>query len=101
MLLLNNWRARSGFMMLLLVIGAFLFLPIVWMLLTSIKPEGEVFVRIPTILPHVPTLENYRSLFSRSETALQLRLFDRDVGHECRREQDCPEQLGGVRMDNH
>jgi multiple sugar transport system permease protein len=73
MLLLNNWRARTGFMTLLLVIGGFMFLPIVWMLLTSIKPEGEVFVRIPTILPHVPTLENYRSLFSRSETALQLR----------------------------
>ena len=72
MLLLNNWRARTGFMTLLLVIGGFLFLPIVWMLLTSIKPEGEVFVRIPTILPHVPTLENYRALFSHSETAMQL-----------------------------
>jgi multiple sugar transport system permease protein len=66
MLLLNNWRARTGFMTLLLVIGGFLFLPIVWMLLTSIKPEGEVFVRIPTILPHVPTLENYRALFSQA-----------------------------------
>ena len=75
MLLLNNWRARTGFMMLLLVIGGFLFLPIVWMLLTSIKPEGEVFVRIPTILPHAPTLENYRALFrsqrDRDATAQQ------------------------------
>jgi len=73
MLLLNNWRARTGFLMLLLVIGGFLFLPIVWMLLTSIKPEGEVFVRIPSILPHAPTLENYRSLFGHSGTGLQLR----------------------------
>jgi len=64
MLLLNNWRARTGFLMLLLVIGGFLFLPIVSMLLTSIMPEGEVFVRIPSVLPHAPTLENYRALFA-------------------------------------
>jgi multiple sugar transport system permease protein len=73
MLLLNNWRSRAGFTAMLCAIGAFLFLPIIWMVLTSIKPEGEVFVRIPSIFPHAPTLENYRALFGNRETLAQLR----------------------------
>ena len=27
--------------------------------LTSIKPESEVFVRIPSLWPHAPTLHNF------------------------------------------
>ena len=55
------------------VIVILMVFPLIWMVLTSIKPEGEVFVRIPSILPHVPTLENYRALFGHSETLMQLR----------------------------
>jgi len=72
MLLLNTWRARAGFMATLMVIGGFIFLPLIWMVLTSIKPEGEIFVRIPSLLPHVPTFENYIAVFSRSDTRIQL-----------------------------
>jgi multiple sugar transport system permease protein len=72
MLLLNTWRAKTGFMVALAVIGGFIFLPLIWMVLTSIKPDGEIFVRIPSLLPHAPTLHNYSALFSRGETLHQL-----------------------------
>jgi multiple sugar transport system permease protein len=39
--------------------------PFVWMLLGSVKPEGELRRTPPTWLPHSVTLENYRQLFSR------------------------------------
>jgi multiple sugar transport system permease protein len=73
MLKIQGWRSRlfvsGGFAL----IAAFLFLPIAWMLLTSIKPEGEVFVRLPSLWPHAPTLAHYRELFTRGEMVDQLR----------------------------
>lgn len=73
MLKIHGWRARlcltGGFSL----IAAFLFLPIAWMFLTSIKPEGEVFVRLPSLWPHAPTLDHYRQLFTRGEMVAQLR----------------------------
>jgi multiple sugar transport system permease protein len=39
--------------------------PFVWMLLGSVRPEGELRRTPPTWLPHTVTLENYRQLFSR------------------------------------
>jgi multiple sugar transport system permease protein len=72
MLQLNTWRARVVFGCLFALIAAFLFLPLAWMGLTSIKPESEVFVRIPSLWPHAPTLQNFTNLFSRGELAGQL-----------------------------
>ncbi|MFE0588273.1 carbohydrate ABC transporter permease [Micromonospora echinospora] len=45
---------------LLLMVGPFL-----WMLVSSLKPEGEVRRVPPTWWPEAATLENYRELFSR------------------------------------
>jgi multiple sugar transport system permease protein len=45
---------------LLVVVGPFL-----WMLLSSIKPEGEIRRRPPTWWPETLTLENYQQLFTR------------------------------------
>ncbi len=39
--------------------------PFVWMLLSSLKGEGEVRQVPPTWLPNDPTLANYRELFAR------------------------------------
>lgn len=51
---------------LLLVLGLILVAgPFVWMLLGSVKPEGELRRVPPTWLPETVTLENYRELFSR------------------------------------
>ena len=73
MLKLLTWRARTVFWVVFTLIAAFLFLPLVWMGLTSIKPESEIFIRIPSIWPHGPTLENYLQLFTRGDMLVQLR----------------------------
>lgn len=73
MLHLQSWRARLVFGIVLALIGAFLFLPLVWMAITSIKPESEIFVRIPTLWPQAATLANYGQLFARGDMLLQLR----------------------------
>ncbi len=39
--------------------------PFVWMLLSSVKAEGEIRQVPPTWWPHDPTLGNYRELFTR------------------------------------
>jgi multiple sugar transport system permease protein len=73
MLNLHSWRARLAFGSVLALIGAFLFLPLAWMAITSIKPESEIFVRIPTLWPRVATLANYEQLLARGDMLLQLR----------------------------
>jgi multiple sugar transport system permease protein len=73
MLQLLTWRARILFWGFFLLLAAFLFLPLLWMGVTSIKPENEVFVRLPTLLPKAATWVNYTNLFSRSDMVDQLR----------------------------
>jgi multiple sugar transport system permease protein len=73
MLQLLTWRARLLFWGFFLLLAAFLFLPLLWMGVTSIKPENEVFVRLPTLLPKAATWVNYTNLFSRSDMVDQLR----------------------------
>lgn len=73
MLKLLTWRARATFWIVFGVIACFLFLPLVWMAITSIKPESEIFVRFPTLWPKMATLLNYTNLFSRGEMAGQLK----------------------------
>ena len=73
MLQLLTWRARILFFGVFLPLAAFLFLPLLWMAVTSIKPENEVFVRLPTLFPKLPTWVNYTNLFSRSDMVDQLR----------------------------
>ncbi|MBL8339273.1 MAG: carbohydrate ABC transporter permease [Rhodoferax sp.] len=73
MLKLITWRARAVFWAAFLLLAAFLFLPLLWMAITSFKPESEVFVRIPTLLPQAATWVNYTNLFSRGDMLLQLR----------------------------
>lgn len=43
----------------------FMVAPFVWMLLSSIKPKGEITQSPPTWLPANPTWENYSTLFSK------------------------------------
>jgi multiple sugar transport system permease protein len=73
MLKLLTWRARFAFWAVFAVIAAFLFLPLVWMVLTSIKPESEIFVRFPTLWPNAPTMGSYTSLFGRGDMVSNLK----------------------------
>ena len=44
-------------------IGLFAVAPFVWMFLTSIKPDGEIFTRKPVFWPSHPTLSRYSEVF--------------------------------------
>jgi len=38
--------------------------PFIWMLATSVKPQSESLTYPPTLLPHTPTLQYFRTLFT-------------------------------------
>jgi multiple sugar transport system permease protein len=73
MLHLHSPLQRLAFWLVFGLIAAFLFLPLGWMALTSIKPESEIFVRFPTLWPDAPTLQSYSQLFARGDMLLQLK----------------------------
>ncbi len=72
MLHLHSPGQRLVFWLAFALLASFLFLPLGWMALTSIKPESEIFVRFPTLWPDAPTLQSYASLFTRGEMLDQL-----------------------------
>lgn len=72
MLRLHSRPARLAFAAVLAFFGAFLFFPLFWMLSTSFKPEGEIFLRMPTVLPREPSWVNYLTAFSRGELVTYL-----------------------------
>jgi multiple sugar transport system permease protein len=47
--------------------------PLVWMVLTSLKPSSELFRRPPTLLPETWTLEHYWRLLSRTNFLIYFR----------------------------
>jgi multiple sugar transport system permease protein len=47
--------------------------PLVWMVLTSLKPQFELFTIPPTILPQEPTLEHYARLLNETPFPLYFR----------------------------
>ncbi len=53
---------RSGILILLMLAAL---LPMLWMLISSFKTEGEIYLDPPTWLPRLPTLANYASLFQQ------------------------------------
>jgi len=50
-----------------LVVGAFLFLPLLWLVRTALTPVGELFTVDFTWLPSVLTLENFAFAFAETE----------------------------------
>ena len=49
---------------LVLIVGGLLMaLPFIWMLLSSVKPLDEIFIRPPKLFPMAPTLQNYETAF--------------------------------------
>ena len=72
MLNLKTPQSKLVFGTTLVFLGAFLFFPLIWMFITALKPEGEIFVRLPTLLPKAPTLDNFRNAM-RGDMLLHLR----------------------------
>ncbi|RAZ91296.1 carbohydrate ABC transporter permease [Mesorhizobium hawassense] len=56
---------RSLAYVLMVVVTALWGAPILWMLVTSIKPESEIYAYPPAWIPDHPTLEAYGALFQR------------------------------------
>ena len=61
-------RARKQFEKVLVTLGAIavlmiVLLPLFWMLVSSFKPNPELFQRPPTLVPNQPTLEHYAELW--------------------------------------
>ncbi len=58
-------RAGTWWIYLLLIVGILLMVgPFLWMLLGSLKTQGEFLVSPPTFLPNAPTTGNYERLFN-------------------------------------
>lgn len=52
-------------------LGAFLLLmPVIWIISTSLKPDGEIYAIPPTLLPQSPTFEHFASVLA-DETVLR------------------------------
>jgi multiple sugar transport system permease protein len=49
----------------LLAVSAVMLLPLVWMVATSLKPEADIVVFPPTLLPDTITFEHYRDVWDR------------------------------------
>ena len=62
----RRFLVEDGIRHLILAPLAFLIVfPIVWMVLTSLKPSAETVLWPPRMLPQAPTFENYREVFLR------------------------------------
>ncbi len=57
-------RGAVAYAFLIVVAAAFAF-PLLWMLVTSVKPEKEIYTYPITVLPHRWTLANYLYVFTR------------------------------------
>ena len=56
---------RSGPYAFLIAVAAAVVFPLIWMLVTSFKPEKEIYTYPITILPHRVTLDNFLYVFTR------------------------------------
>ena len=54
------------------VLGILVF-PFLWVVLTSLRPPGEIFTRTFRLIPSTVTLDNYRALFGQSNFAVYIR----------------------------
>ena len=58
-----------GITFMLVLLGAFMFLPMIYAICQSLKPLDELFMFPPRFIVRKPTLDNYRDLFSLMDTS--------------------------------
>lgn len=64
-------RALASFLMVFLVLS--MAFPLIWMILSSLKPDIENYSYPPTLLPKVFTIQNYVALLTRTQFGLWFR----------------------------
>ncbi|MFN3169586.1 MAG: carbohydrate ABC transporter permease [Hyphomicrobiales bacterium] len=72
MLDLSSTKAKIGFGITALVIGAFIFFPIYWLIISSLKTEAELYLVTPTLFPRELTLQHFRTALFEGNIGLQL-----------------------------
>lgn len=70
---LRSPAAKLIFGAVALAIGFFLFFPIYWLVISSVKPDAELYRIIPTAFPHTPTLSHFADAVFRGDLLLQLK----------------------------
>ena len=58
-----------GITFMLVLLGAFMFLPMIYAICQSLKPLDELFMFPPRFIVRKPTLDNYKDLFSLMDTS--------------------------------
>jgi multiple sugar transport system permease protein len=62
------------------VVALLMAAPVIWMFVTSLKPESDVLSLPPRWIPKTTSLENYQSLFTKAEEFPVTRWFFNSVG---------------------
>ncbi len=60
----------AGISFMLIILGAFMFLPMVYVVMQSLKPLDELFMFPPRFYVINPTLQNFKDLFSLMNTSM-------------------------------
>jgi multiple sugar transport system permease protein len=58
---------RIVFALTALLVGLFLFAPIYWLIISAFKGNAELYRVIPTLWPTTPTLDHFRTAFTRGD----------------------------------
>lgn len=72
MLDLSSPMAKFVFWSMLIVIGLFIFFPVYWLVVSSLKSSAELYMITPTVWPREITLENYRTAIFEGDLGLHL-----------------------------
>jgi len=67
----REWLGRIVLYALLAAVTTVVCFPLIWAIVTSVKPKDEIFAWPPTLWPHAWTFENYRALFAGKQAYYQ------------------------------
>jgi|SRR6478736_614395 multiple sugar transport system permease protein len=70
---LRHPLARGIFLAATLIIGFFLFFPIYWLVISALKPNGELYRIIPTAFPHEFSLQHFVTAVTKGNLPQQLK----------------------------
>ncbi|MEJ1160555.1 carbohydrate ABC transporter permease [Prosthecomicrobium sp. N25] len=73
MLDLSSPMARTVFLAVAGAIALYLFFPIYWLVISAFKANGELYRIVPTLFPHEPTLDHFRTALGQGRLPEQLR----------------------------
>ena len=72
MLDLSTWQAKAIFTGIALLVGFFLFFPVYWLIVSSLKPDAELYSLSPTLWPNELTLKHFRTAIFDGSLPLHL-----------------------------